>query len=141
MKKYFTILAGLILSTYSSLAQQQITPAYLSGPQRPRGQYRFDFDFFRNFIGESAGLVSMLPALLMGVAVVLFFFYLIKYLITSKNDVAEKQKNLKALMYSLVAIFIMVTLWGIIAFFGDALGLNTQVKVFAPETPSIPRTY
>ena len=99
------------------------------------GANQADLSFFRNLIGGVGGLVTMLPPILLGVAVVVFFFYLIKYLIAGKNDPAEKKKALTSMIYALVAIFIMVTLWGIVAFFGDFIGINPNVQVNAPALP------
>ena len=69
----------------------------------------------------------------MGVAVVAFFWFLIRYFITDAAE--DKSKAVKNMGYSLAAIFVMVTLWGIIAFFGDAIGLNPNVQVSAPQLP------
>lgn len=110
--------------------------AYTQGQyQRQMGANQADLSFFRNLIGGVGGLVTMLPPILLGVAVVVFFFYLIKYLIAGKNDPAEKKKALTSMIYALVAIFIMVTLWGIVAFFGDFIGINPNVQVNAPALP------
>lgn len=118
---------------------QPVTPSYQTGPSTRRiGSNAIDFSFFGGLVQGTGSIVRMLPAVLLGIAVVFFFFYLIKFLIATRDDATAKQKSLKGLMYSLIAIFIMVTLWGIIAFFGDTLGLNTNVKVFAPEVPQVP---
>lgn len=94
-----------------------------------------DLSFFGNLIAGVGGLVRMLPPILLGIAVVVFFFFLIKYLIAGKNDPKEKGKHMQGMLYALLAIFIMVTLWGIIAFFGDAIGINPNVQVNAPALP------
>ena len=112
------------------------TPAYTQGMNtRQVGSQQADLGFIANLVLGLKQIVNWLPPLLLGIAVVVFFFYLIRYLIAGKNDPAEKQKNLKTMIYALVAIFIMVTLWGIIAFFGDALGINPNVQVSAPTLP------
>ena len=108
------------------------TPAYQQG-QAQRQSQTADLSFITNLLAQAGGIISMLPKLLLGVAVVLFFWYLIKYFITETPD--EKNLAVKRMSYSLAAIFIMVTLWGIIAFFGDAIGLNPTATVFAPQLP------
>lgn len=116
--------------------QQPINPAYVQGPNTRRpGTQAADLSFFGNLIAGTGGLVRMLPPILLGAAVVVFFFFLIRYLIAGKNDPAEKKKELKRMMYSLIAIFVMVTLWGIIAFAGDLIGINPNVAVTAPSLP------
>ncbi len=134
MKKIISIFTTFVLWTSSVAVFAQIRPT--AGVQP--GNYTFDFGFITRFLGQSRGIIGMLPAMLMGVAVVVFFFFLIKYLMFGKNDPKEKQKALHGMMYSLIAIFIMVALWGIIAFATDTLGINTNVEVVAPMIPRIP---
>lgn len=108
-------------------------PAYQQGASGMRQTQTADLSFITNLLAQFGGIISLLPKLLLGVAVVLFFFYLIKYFITEVPD--EKNLAVKRMGFALAAIFIMVTLWGIIAFFGDAIGLNPNVQVSAPQLP------
>ncbi len=112
----------------------------VGGPAYTQGQYQnqnhaADLSFFGNLIAGVGGIVRMLPPILLGIAVVIFFYFLIKYLIAGKNDPKDRAGALKGLLYSLLAIFIMVALWGIIAFFGDALGINPNTQVNAIRLP------
>lgn len=109
------------------------TPAYQQGAAGMRQSQTADLSFITNLLAQFGGIISMLPKILLGVAVVLFFWYLIQYFITDGAE--DKSKAVKRMSYSLAAIFIMVTLWGIIAFFGDAIGLNPNVVVSAPALP------
>lgn len=112
------------------------TPSYVQGQNYRQGMgTNADLSFFGNLIAGVGGLVRMLPPILLGIAVVVFFFFLIRYLIAGKNSPEDRKKSLTGLLYSLLAIFIMVTLWGIIAFFGDAIGINPNVQVNAPVLP------
>lgn len=121
---------------YGQPNYQQGGPAYSQGPNtRQIGSQQADLSFFGNLIAGTGGLVRMLPPILVGAAVVVFFFFLIRYLIDGKTDPAEKKKHMKNMMYSLIAIFVMVTLWGIIAFAGDLIGINPNVQVTAPTLP------
>jgi len=93
-----------------------------------------DLSFFQNLIGGTGSIVSMLPPILIGIAVVVFFAYLIVYLIGGK-DPESKKKHLKGMMYSLLAIFVMVCLWGIIYFVASTLDINLGGTVPAPKLP------
>lgn len=112
------------------------TSAYVQGQnQRQIGSQQVDLGFFTSLIMQLKNIVSWLPQLLLGIAVVVFFIYLIKYIISANSSSEKKSTSLKGMMYSLVAIFVMVCLWGIIAFFGDAIGINPNVGVKAPSVP------
>lgn len=103
--------------------------------QTQRQSTTADLSFVTNLLAQAGGIISMLPKLLMGVAVVMFFVFLIRFFIIDADKAEDKQKAVKGMGYSLAAIFVMVTLWGIIAFFGDAIGLNPNVQVSAPALP------
>lgn len=119
--------------------QQPMTPAYVQGQNTRRpGAQMADLMFFGNAVNQAGGIIRMLPAILLGIAVVVFFYFLIRYLIAGKNEPGKKKEELSRMMYSLIAIFVMVTLWGIIAFFGDIIGINPNVAVTAPAIPGSP---
>jgi hypothetical protein len=112
------------------------TPAYQQGSTGPRVQQTADLSFVANLLAQMGGIIALLPKLLLGVAVVLFFWYLIKYfIIDADKDGEARSKAVKGMSLALAGIFIMVTLWGIIAFFGEAIGLNPNVQVNAPQLP------
>ena len=94
-----------------------------------------DLSFVANLIAQVGGLVRMLPPILTGIAVVVFFWYLIRYVIVNKDNAEKKTKDLSGMMYSLLAIFVMVALWGILAFFGDAIGINPNTTVRSVQLP------
>lgn len=83
--------------------------AYTQG-QYNRQSNMADLSFFGNLINGVGGIVRLLPPILLGIAVVVFFFFLIRYIIGGKNDPAKKKDALKGLLYSLLAIFVMVAL-------------------------------
>lgn len=101
--------------------------------QAQRQSTTADLSFVTNLLAQAGGIIAMLPKILLGVAVIIFFFNVIKYFITEVPD--EKNMAVKRMGYSLAAIFVMVTLWGIIAFFGDAIGISSNVTVNAPALP------
>lgn len=69
-----------------------------------------NLSFFGNLINGVGGIVRLLPPILLGVAVVAFFFFLLRYLISGKNDAAKRKEAIRNLLYSLLAIFVMVAL-------------------------------
>ncbi len=106
-----------------------------AGQQRQMGSNQVDFSFFTGIIGGVGAIVRMLPPILLGAAVIVFFWSLIKFLWTSADKPEDKKKAQYIMLYSLAAIFIMVTLWGIIAFFGDIIGIRQDVIVTSPTLP------
>lgn len=111
------------------------SPSYSQGSSGPRQQQTADLSFISNLLAQFGGIIAMLPKLLLGLAVVLFFYYLIRYFIIDADKTDKRSEAVKGMGLALAGIFIMVTLWGIIAFFGDAIGLNPTATVNAPQLP------
>lgn len=115
-------------------------PVYTGQSAYNQGNYQrttqtADLSFVGNLINQIGGIIRLLPPILMGAAVVVFFWNLIKYVIIDKDKAEGKKKAQTVMGWSLAAIFVMVALWGIIAFFGDAIGINPNVQVNAPTLP------
>lgn len=69
-------------------------------------------------------IIERLVPLLIGVAVIAFFWYLVVF-ISKGDESADKRKlGLQGMGYSLIAIFIMVSIWGIMIFISNMLGVG-----------------
>lgn len=79
-------------------------------------------------------LVNTALPLVVGLALLFFFWGLARFILSAGNeDAKEKAKNL--MIYSIIALFVMVSVWGLVQFIGQALGVNQNV---APGTISVP---
>jgi hypothetical protein len=79
-------------------------------------------------------IVARLVPFAVGLAVVVFFWFLIKFVINS-NEPEAKNANLKGMGYSILALFVMVSIWGIIGFLGSVFGINQGGNVPIPGVP------
>lgn len=80
-------------------------------------------------------LVSRLGIFAVGLAVVVFFWYLIKFIISAGSDPTQKDASIKGMGYSILALFVMVSIWGIIGVMGNALGVNQGGDIPIPGIP------
>jgi hypothetical protein len=82
-------------------------------------------------------IVNMLIPILVGVAILFFFWGLIKYIRSSGKGHAE---GLNIMIAGIVSFFIMVSLYGIVNFAGSAIGINQngQGNAQRPNAPAIP---
>ena len=87
-----------------------------------------------SLLGGAQVLVSRLVPFLIGLAVVVFFWYLIMFIVKGNNDPEGKQMSLKGMGYSILAIFVMVSIWGIIAFVSSLTGIT---PVSAPPVVNV----
>ena len=73
-------------------------------------------------ITATGGLINPLIAVLVGVALLVFFWGLVKFVFRLGGD-GEKavEEGKRVMKWGLIALFVMVSVWGIIEFFQDAL--------------------
>lgn len=80
-------------------------------------------------------IVSRLVPFGVGLAVVVFFWFLINFIWIGKDKPDDQQKNLKGIGYSVLALFVMVSIWGIIALVGSIFGIGQGGSVPIPGVP------
>ena len=82
-------------------------------------------------------IINMLIPILVGLAILAFFWGLVKY-ISGSGKSHDQGKNV--MIAGLVSFFIMVSLYGIVNFAGSAIGINQNGTGNAtrPNAPSIP---
>lgn len=93
----------------------------------------------RDLITAFGGLINPLIATLVGVALLVFFWGLAKFIFRLGGD-GEKavEEGKRVMKWGLIALFVMVSVWGIIEFFQDALlpgGGSTPPAGNSPPPP------
>lgn len=87
-----------------------------------------------SLITDIGNIVNKIIPILFAVALLVFFWGLIKYLLGGAED-KDKAKNL--MIWGVVALFVMASVWGLVRFIGDAVGVNQDT---APRVnPLIPK--
>src|SRR3989338_398158 len=122
MKK---IIIGVLLMSPIAVYAQAVAP---SGP-------------LGNTLNTISGIVNFLIPLLLAIAVLVFFWGLIKY-IASANDETAKENGKTLMIWGMIALFVMVAFWGIIGFVQQSLGISgTVTSTPAPSVGNlIPRS-
>ena len=89
---------------------------------------------FKSLIGVFLDLIATAMPVLGGIALLVFFWGLAKF-IKNAGDVGKHQEGKDLMIWGVVALFIMVTLWGLIGFAQSSLGIsNTRFGI--PYLPS-----
>lgn len=76
-------------------------------------------------------IIKLLIPILIGIAIIVFFWGLVKY-IKDAGEGHEQGRNI--MIAGLVSLFVMVSLWGIIQFAGQALNINGNQGGLNPPT-------
>jgi len=75
-------------------------------------------------------IISLLIPIVFALALLYFFWGLAKYILSAGGEDKENGKNV--MIWGIVALFVMASVWGIISFMSSALGLNGGTSVTPP---------
>ncbi|HBM46027.1 MAG: hypothetical protein UT05_C0014G0005 [Parcubacteria group bacterium GW2011_GWF2_38_76] len=67
---------------------------------------------FKGFIGNIIKQISVLPAFLTGLAVIYLLWNIVKYI--QSGDPKKKDEAREVITYSLIFIFVMISVWGLV---------------------------
>jgi hypothetical protein len=85
-------------------------------------------------VTDIGGIVNQIIPILFAIALLGFFYGLVMY-IFGKEDNKDQAK--KTMIWGVVALFVMASVWGLVTFIGNAVGIN---QAAAPSvTPLIPQ--
>jgi TM2 domain-containing membrane protein YozV len=82
-------------------------------------------------LDTASGAVNKIIPILIGLALVVFFFGLVKFIAQAGNTEAIADGR-RLMLWGIVSLFIMVAIWGIIAFFADSLNIGVGGSVTPP---------
>jgi hypothetical protein len=113
MKKALTAAALLFLPLISSAQSLNLSP-------------------LQTLISSIASLIGMIVPVLLTLALVVFFWGLVRYLWGhgGKADIDGAKRIMK---WGLITLFVMVSVWGIIELMQTALGINKNATGKAPQ--------
>ena len=93
------------------------------------------FNDFDDAISTITNWLNDLIPLLIGIAVIVFLWGVVKYVIAGSDSTKRKEGG--ALMaYGILAIFVMVSVWGLVNILVDTLDLNTNIPTDLPQVPT-----
>lgn len=122
MLKKFSLVQGALLSTLAlpvmALAagtQTSVNASYITG-----------------LLQAVRSILDTLVPLLIALAVVLFFFYIVKYIWGGAED---KDASKKGIIWSIIAIAIMMSIWGLVGLLQNITGVGSATIA----VPTLPR--
>ena len=85
-----------------------------------------------NLIGRVGDVVRNLTPIIAGLALLVFFWGLVKFIAASGSDEGRKQGK-QIMIWGVIALFVMATVWGLVFFLQDSFGLSRQKNVTPPS--------
>ena len=92
-----------------------------------------NFTFFTDLAGTMKQVVNMLIPVFFGIAIIYFFWGLAKF-IRSAGDPKAASEGKGIMIWGILAIAVMASMWGLVAWLGTTIGVTTT-----GTTPVIPQ--
>ncbi len=81
-------------------------------------------------------ILDILVLIIIGLALIFFLWGLAKFILNA-GDEEERRKGKSLLIWGLIALFVMVSVWGIINFFQSSFFYPYEL-IIPPEAPGVP---
>lgn len=123
MKKHITQIAGHTVSTVTIfLIGFQFAFADTCGTtntfQASQG--------LRGLICFAASLLRLVIPLLVGVALIMFIYGIIIYVINADSD-DKRKEGTKSMLMGIIGLFVMISVWGLVKVLGSTFGLDNTI--------------
>ena len=80
-------------------------------------------------------LINAATPIVVALALLYFFWGLANYILASGNEV-DKEKGRNMMIWGVVALFVMVSVWGVVGLLGDTLGVEQGEDL--SDVPGVP---
>ena len=83
------------------------------------------------FMTSLGRLINIALPIVVAIALLGFFWGLVKFIFAQGSEEAKADAK-KIMLWGLIALFVMVSVWGLVGFIGDALGIEQGEDVIVP---------
>lgn len=80
--------------------------------------------------------VGDLIPILIGIGVLYFLWGVIKYM-TAGTDSEKRKDGISGMAYGVLAVFIMVSIWGLVGFISSTTSIEQEQTVTIPQVPGL----
>ncbi len=95
-----------------------------------------NFAYLKNTVRGLASVLNLLIPFLMILALVAFFWGLVKYIFSAEDEEA-KATGKRIMIGGIIALFVMAAVWGLVGLLASATGVDTISDVTAPNLPKV----
>lgn len=131
MKKTLTTLLLTASTVAVALAQTQIT----IGNGTTQGTQ--NLGALNSLLTQASQFLGNLVPVAVTLAVLAFFWFLINFIWKRGEDGDARQKAISGMGWSIMALFVMVAIWGIVGLLANMFGVNVGGAVPIPVVPVI----
>ena len=81
--------------------------------------------------------INTLTPLVIGLAMLFFLYGLMKFVLAAGNEDA-KDEGKRIMIWGIIALFVMVSVWGLVGLLNQETGINAGGTVLTPTAPAVP---
>lgn len=89
---------------------------------------------FKSFIGIFTDLIALALPIVSGLALLAFLWGLSKFIFNVQGDAKAVAEGKNLMIWGVIALFIMVSVWGLVSFLSNEFGLGADLVL--PLLPS-----
>lgn len=101
----------------------------------PTFAFAQNLDNLGNLLDAVGGLVGTALPIVVALGLLAFFWGLVKYIFAQGNEEAKADAK-RIMIWGLVALFVMVAVWGLVDFIAQALGVDVGTEL--EGVPTVP---
>lgn len=81
-------------------------------------------------------LIDLALPIVVAIALLGFFWGLVKFIFAQGNEEAKADAK-KIMLWGLIALFVMVSVWGLVRFIGNAFNIQQGDTIVVPRVPGL----
>lgn len=93
----------------------------------------FDPTYIISFLASSKVIMGMIIPIIIGLALILFLWGLVKFMRTQSEE--EKKKGRSSMIWGIVILAVMVSVWGLVRLVQQTAGITGEETVTSPTLP------
>lgn len=109
---------------------------FIGGILAPSFAFAVDTTPLSIFVSNMGGVVDQLIPILSSVVVLVFFYGLVKYVLSAGDDDASKKAK-SYMIRGIIGMFVLATIWGIIGFIQQTIGNTRPPTIVNGVLPSL----
>ncbi len=90
---------------------------------------------FYDLIYDIGGLVDLIWYLMFSIAILFFFWGVAQFILNDAGNDKTRDEGKKKILWGIIALFVMFSIYGILNFAGDLVGINPNDTLSAPPRP------
>lgn len=89
-----------------------------------------------DFLTKIEGWINTLMPIIVALALLYFLYGLLKFM-TAGGDEGKRKESRDIMLWGIIALFVMVSVWGLVSFLGNTLGISSGGSVNTGDIPGV----